>query len=405
MSVNEKLETYARVYAEVDLDAIRYNMEQMKANIAPQTEMIGVIKADGYGHGSVPLAQELEPLPYLFGFATATYEEALILRRSGVKKPILILGYTFPYCYDGLIQEGIRPAVFRLDSVKALSERAMLLGQEAVVHIKVDTGMSRIGIRPDDTGIAFVKEVMALPGIRIEGIFTHFAKADMTDKSAAQKQCSVFKAFTERIERELGLRIPVRHCSNSAGIIRMPEANMDVVRAGITLYGLWPSDEVERDIVDLKPALSWMSRIVYIKEMEDGMEISYGGTFTAKKGMRVATVPVGYADGYPRTLSNKGFVLIRGRRAKILGRVCMDQMMVDVTDISGACEGDIVTLLGTDGGDAITAEMLGELSGRFNYELVCDIGKRVPRVYRKGGRIVGTKDYYDDFEYLPEKGQ
>lgn len=405
MNMSEKLETYARVYAEVDLDAIRHNMERMKANIAPQTKIIGVIKADGYGHGSVPLAQELEPLPYLSGFATATYEEALILRKSGVKKPILILGYTFPYCYDGLIRESIRPAVFRSDSIRKLSERAVRLGQEAVVHIKVDTGMSRIGVRPDDNGLRFVKEAMELPGIRIEGIFTHFAKADMTDKRAAQKQCAVFKAFAERIESELGLRIPVKHCSNSAGIIRMPEANMDAVRAGITLYGLWPSDEVEQDIVSLKPALSWKSHIVYIKEMEDGMEISYGGTFTAQKGMRVATIPVGYADGYPRMLSNKGYVLIHGRRARILGRVCMDQLMADVTEIPRAHEGDTVTLLGTDGGETITAELLGALSGRFNYELVCDIGKRVPRVYRKGGRIVGTKDYYNDFEYLPEKGQ
>lgn len=405
MNISERMETYARVYAEVDLDAIRQNMEHMKANIALQTKMIGVIKADGYGHGSVPIAEELEPLPYIFGFATATYEEALILRKSGVKKPVLILGYTFPYCYEGLIREEIRTALFRLDSAKALSERAVALGKEAVVHIKVDTGMSRIGIRPDDSGLCFVREVMALPGIRIEGIFTHFAKADMTDKSAAQKQCSVFKSFTERIEKELGLHIPLRHCSNSAGIIRMPEANMDVVRAGITLYGLWPSDEVEQDIVSLRPALSLKSHIVYIKEMEDGMEISYGGTFTAKKGMKVATIPVGYADGYPRGLSNKGYVLIRGRRAEILGRVCMDQMMVDVTEIPKVCEGDLVTLLGTDGDETITAELLGDLSGRFNYELVCDISKRVPRVYRKDGRIIGTKDYYEDFEYLPEKRQ
>lgn len=405
MNGEERIRTYERIYAEVDLDAIRRNMDNMKANIAPQTQMIGVIKADGYGHGSIPIARELEPLPYLYGFATATFEEAHILRRSGVKKPILILGYTFPYCYRGLVTEEIRTALFRMDAAKKLSEEAVCAGKEAFVHVKVDTGMSRIGILPDDAGLRFVKEVSGLPGIRIEGIFTHFAKADHRDKSDAVKQSRIFAAFTDRVERELGLHIPLRHCSNSAGIIRMPEANMDVVRAGITLYGLWPSDEVERDIVPLTPALSLKSHIVYIKEMEEGREISYGGTFRTEKGMKVATIPVGYADGYPRSLSNKGYVLIHGKRANILGRVCMDQMMVDVTEIPQAREGDPVTLLGAEGNESISAEEMGDLSGRFNYELVCDIGKRVPRVYKKGGKIAGTKDYYEDFEYLPEKGQ
>ncbi len=405
MNAAERIRTYDRVYAEIDLDAIRHNMDHMKANIAPKTKIIGVIKADGYGHGSVPIAQELESLDYVYGFATATFEEAQILRKSGIRKPILILGYTFPYCYTELVRQEIRTALFRMDAAKELSARALSLGKEAIVHIKVDTGMSRIGIRPDDDGIAFVKDVMAIPGIRVEGIFTHFAKADQADKGDALKQAKRFTNFVERMETELGVRIPLRHCSNSAGIIRMPEANMDVVRAGITLYGLWPSDAVERDIIQLTPALSLKSHIVYLKEMEEGMEISYGGTFTARKGMRVATVPVGYADGYPRSLSNKGFVLIHGQKAPVVGRVCMDQMMVDVTEIPDAREGDLVTLIGRDGRELISAEMLGELSGRFNYELVCDISKRVPRVYRRSGAITGTKDYYDDFEYLPEKRQ
>lgn len=403
MSELQEIEQYARVYAQIDLDAARYNMESMKHNTSPETKMIGVIKADGYGHGSVPLAHELEELPYLFGFATASFEEADILRMSGITKPVLILGYTFPYSYEKMIGEEIRPAVFRQDQVRQLSETAARIGKKAKIHIKVDTGMSRIGIRPDDSGIAFVREAASLPGIEIEGIFTHFAKADMKDKTAAEHQFAVFRDFTDRIEKELGLKIPVRHCSNSAGIIRMPEANMDVVRAGITLYGLWPSDEVERDIIDLKPLMTLRSHIVYIKSLEKGRQISYGGTFEVKDAMRVATIPVGYADGYPRSLSGKGYVLIHGKKAAILGRVCMDQMMVDVTDIPEAEEGDVVTLLGRDGELAITAEELGALSGRFNYELVCDFSKRVPRVYVKGGRIVGTKDYYKDFEYLPEK--
>ena len=246
---------------------------------------------------------------------------------------------------------------------------------------------------------------MELPGICIEGIFTHFAKADETDKSAAIAQYETFRTFVERVERELGLLIPLRHCSNSAGIIRLPQASMDLVRAGIALYGLWPSDEVEKDIVSLEPALSFRSHIVYVKELEAGRQISYGGTYTTVERMRVATVPVGYADGYPRGLSGKGYVLLHGRRAQILGRICMDQMMVDVSEIPEAAEGDVVTLLGADGEERITAEYLGGLSGRFNYELVCGISKRIPRVYKRGGNITGTKDYYQDFEYLPEKGQ
>ena len=405
MDLNDRLASYARAWAEVDLDAICHNMDHMKANIAEKTQMIAVIKADGYGHGSVPLAQVMEPLPYLYGFATATFEEAAILRKSGVKKPILILGYTFPYCCREMIRQEIRPALFRPDSARELSQAAVSLGKEAKVHIKVDTGMSRIGIRPDDSGIGMIRQVMELPGICIEGIFTHFAKADETDKSAAIAQYETFRTFVERVERELGLLIPLRHCSNSAGIIRLPQASMDLVRAGIALYGLWPSDEVEKDIVSLEPALSFRSHIVYVKELEAGRQISYGGTYTTAERMRVATVPVGYADGYPRGLSGKGYVLLHGRRAQILGRICMDQMMVDVSEIPEAAEGDVVTLLGADGDERITAEYLGGLSGRFNYELVCGISKRIPRVYKRGGNITGTKDYYQDFEYLPEKGQ
>ncbi len=405
MGLTEELETYARVWAEVDLDAICRNMDHMKANLADKTQMIAVIKADGYGHGSVPVARALEGLPYLYGFATATYEEAAILRKAGVEKPILILGYVFPYCHRELIRQEIRAALFRWDSAVELSKAAVSLGKEALVHIKVDTGMSRIGIRPDDSGLEFMKRVAALPGIRVEGIFTHFAKADETDKTPALAQFERFSRFTDKVHQETGLHIPFCHCSNSAGIIRLPQANMDLVRAGIALYGLWPSEEVERDIVPLWPALSLKSHIVFVKELEEGAEVSYGGTFTAEQGMRVATIPVGYGDGYPRSLSGRGHVLIRGQRARILGRVCMDQMMVDVTGISEAAEGDQVTLLGTDGEETITAEYLGDLSGRFNYELVCDINSRVPRVYKRGGIVTETKDYCMDFEYLPEKGQ
>lgn len=405
MNEEEKLESYARVYAEVDLDAVHFNMEQMKSCIPEGVRMLGVIKTDGYGHGSVPIARELSQLDYVYGFATATFEEARILQESGIQRPILILGYTFPYCYREMIQREIRPVVFRLDMARELSKQAVLLGKEAIIHIKVDCGMSRIGILPDTEGLQFIREVMSLPMIRIEGIFTHFARADEADTADAVQKLESFQTFCRRIKEKLGLDIPIRHCANSAALIRIREASMDMVRAGISIYGLWPSAEMGTDMIELHPALSLKSRIVYIKEMKNGMEISYGGTFTATEGMRVATIPVGYGDGYPRSLSNRGYVLIHGRRARILGRVCMDQMMVDVTDIPEAQEGDVVTLIGTDGRERLSAEYLGELSGRFNYELVCDLGKRIPRVYKKGGRIIDTKDYYEDFEYLPEKGQ
>lgn len=390
--LQEKIDTYQRGYIQVDLDAIVSNMCNMKANIAEHTKMIGVIKTDGYGHGSVPIAHCLEELDFMFGFAVATAEEAHVLRKAGVKKPILILGYTFPYSYEMLVREEIRPAVFRYDTVPELVSAAKSAGQPVKVHIKVDTGMSRIGITPDEEGLRFVEELMHQDGIEIEGIFTHFAKADYLDKSDAEAQLARFVSFLQLIEDRLKLSIPVRHCSNSAGILELPAANMDVVRAGITLYGLYPSDEVSREAVALTPALSFYSHIVYVKTIHAGQSVSYGGTFTAKKDTRVATIPVGYGDGYPRSLSNKGYVLIRGKRAPILGRVCMDQFMVDVSDIPEVKEGDRVTLIGYDKTEHISAELLGDMSGRFNYELVCDLGKRIPRVYIRDGKAVGIQD-------------
>ena len=390
------LEKYERVYAAVDLSAALYNMERMHEAVSPQTKMIGVIKTDGYGHGAVPIGRELEKLPYVSGYAVATAEEAFILRRAGLSKPILILGYTFPYSYYELVLQEIRPAVFRKDAVEALDVCAGRLGRKAVVHVKVDTGMSRIGIRPNEEGLVFMEWIAGLAHIEVEGIFTHFARADESDHSAALSQLTKFTAFVEEAERRMGKQIPLKHCSNSAGILTLPQANLSLVRAGITLYGLSPSGEVTKDMLSLRPILSLKSRLVYVKEIEAGTPVSYGGTFVAKEQMRIATIPVGYGDGYPRGLSGKGSVLVRGKRAPILGRVCMDQFMVDVSDIPDASEGDVVTLIGVDGGEEITMEELGELSGRFNYELACCLGKRIPRVYVKDGEIVCTKDNYGE---------
>ena len=395
--LQEKLESYQRVWAEVDLDAIWENMVHMKENIAENTKILAVIKTDGYGHGGVPIAKMLEQLDFMFGYAAATYEEAHVLREAGVKKPILILGYTFPYCYEELIREEIRPAVYRRDTVEELVAAAAKVGQKAKVHIKVDTGMGRIGITPDEEGLEFVRFLMGHPELEVEGIFTHFAKSDEEDKTSAYNQLALFQNFIDRIQTELGLTIPVKHCSNSAAILEMPQANMDMVRAGITTYGLYPFEEVSKDIVPLRAAMSLYSHIVYCKTIHAGQSVSYGGLFTAQKDTRVATIPVGYGDGYPRSLSGKGYVLIRGKKAPILGRVCMDQFMVDISEIPGVMEGDKVTLLGVDGTERITAEELGELSGRFNYEFVCDLGKRIPRVYRQHGEITEVRDYFENF--------
>ena len=395
--LQEKLESYQRVWAEVDLDAIWENMVHMKENIAENTKILAVIKTDGYGHGGVPIAKMLEQLDFMFGYAAATYEEAHVLREAGVKKPILILGYTFPYCYEELIREEIRPAVYRRDTVEELVAAAANVGQKAKVHIKVDTGMGRIGITPDEEGLEFVRFLMGHPELEVEGIFTHFAKSDEEDKTSANHQLALFQNFIDRIQTELGLTIPVKHCSNSAAILEMPQANMDMVRAGITTYGLYPSEEVSKDIVPLRAAMSLYSHIVYCKTIHAGQSVSYGGLFTAQKDTRVATIPVGYGDGYPRSLSGKGYVLIRGKKAPILGRVCMDQFMVDISEIPEAMDGDKVTLLGMDGTERITAEELGELSGRFNYEFVCDLGKRIPRVYIQHGEITEVRDYFENF--------
>lgn len=378
------MEQYARGYAQVDLDAIVSNMKNMNNHIKAGTKMIGVIKTDGYGHGSIPIAKTLQKYDFMYGFAVATAEEAYELRENDITLPILILGHTFPYSYERLIAQEVRFTVFSMDTVEELAKEAAKQGKKAKVHIKVDTGMNRIGIMPDAEGFSFVEKVTRMKDIEIEGIFTHFARADEKDKTCAYAQLDRFKTFVERIEKELGLTNLVKDCSNSAGILEMPEANMDVVRAGITLYGLAPSADVDMSVVALQPALSLYSTVVYTKWVPAGSPVSYGGTYVTDRETHIATIPLGYGDGYPRGLSNKGYVLIRGQKAPILGRVCMDQFMVDITDINGACAGDKVTLIGRDGEEEISANELGDLSGRFNYELVCDLSKRIPRVYIGG---------------------
>ena len=371
---------HSRIQAEIDLDAMTYNLEHIKKNLKPGTKIIAVLKADGYGHGAVPLGKRIQQDPSVWGIAVATVEEGIELREAGITSPILILGYTYQEDYQKIVDMDFRPAVFKKSMAQELSKAAVRAKKTLKIHIKIDTGMTRIGYRNVETDVPEILEISRLPGIEVEGIFTHFARADETDIAPARIQYEKFQEFLQSLE-EKGLSIPMKHCSNSAGIIRMQEANLDAVRAGIILYGLYPSPEVEQEPVPLKPLMSLRSHIAYIKTVEPGVEISYGGIFTTTRKTRVATIPVGYADGYARGLSNKGSVLIRGKRAPILGRVCMDQFMVDVTDIPEARELDPVTLLGKDQKDCITMEELGDLSGRFNYEFACCISKRVPRVY------------------------
>ena len=376
----------SRIQVDIDLDAFAFNLESIKNNLKEDTKIITVLKADGYGHGALPLAREAVKDPRVWGVAVATVEEAEELRQGGIRKPLLILGYTYEENYEQIAREEFRPAVFKLSMARKLSQAAVKNNTVVNVHIKIDTGMSRIGYRDLETAVPEIMEISRLPGIRIEGLFTHFARADEKKTDPAYVQFRKFQEFQKALEAQ-GLEIPICHCSNSAGIIRMPEANLNAVRAGVILYGLYPSEDVEKEPVPLKPVMELKSHIAYIKTVEAGVQISYGGTFTTQRETRVATIPVGYADGYARGLSNKGSVLIRGKRAPILGRVCMDQFMVDVTDIPQAQELDEVVLLGRSGDEQITMEELGELSGRFNYEFACCISKRVPRIYFKGGQV------------------
>ena len=379
------MEKNNRVKAVISLDAVEQNFREMRKNIAEDTKMIAVVKADAYGHGAVPIAHLIENHDYIWGFAAATAEEAVHLRQAGITKPILILGIVFDEYFPELVQYDIRPAVCEYDEAKKLSDEAVLQNKTVHIHIALDTGMTRIGYADIPESVEEIKKIAELPNLEIEGMFTHFARADEYDRSPAMVQLERYQDFSKRVE-EAGVDIPLHHCSNSAGIIRVPEANLSIVRAGITIYGIYPSSEVERDIVKLAPVMELKSHITYVKDVPAGAAISYGGTYVADKKKRVATIPVGYADGYPRQLSNKGWVLIHGKKAPILGRVCMDQFMAEVTEIDNVKKGDEVTLLGRDGDEFISIEEMGDLCGRFSYEFACDISPRVPRVYIKDGK-------------------
>ncbi len=376
------MEEYSRAKAVISLDAIAHNFMEMKKNLKQGTKMIAVIKADGYGHGALAIARLVEEYDYIWGFAVAAAQEAMELKAAGMKKPILILGIVFEESFEELIREDIRITVCSLEMAAGLSGEALRQGKTVHIHLALDTGMSRIGFADTKKSAEEIQKIAMLPNLEIEGMFTHFARADEYDRTPALVQLERYLAFADML-KETGVKIPILHCSNSAGIIRVPEANLNLVRAGITIYGIYPSNEVERDIIQLEPAMELISHITYVKEVGPGAAVSYGGTYVTDRITRIATIPVGYADGYPRALSNKGRVLIHGKTARILGRICMDQFMADVTHIPEASAGDQVTLIGKDGDEMISIEELGDLSGRFSYEFACGISKRVPRVYIK----------------------
>lgn len=382
---------YYRVYAEINLDAIVKNVDNLMALTKENTGALAVVKADGYGHGDVAVAKAVAQK--VTGYAVATLDEAVNLRENGVKKPILVLGYVDPYEFDILVSHEITATVFDVETAQLLADAARVQKKQAHCHIKVDTGMRRIGLEPDENGIAIVKQITALKELSADGIFTHFAASDETDKTSAEHQFKLFTDFTGRLEKE-GIHFTYRHCANSAAVIDMPQVDLDMVRLGIAMYGMYPSDEVKKEKVELFPALDLKSHITMVKEIPAGEKVSYGGTFTTTRTTKLATVSVGYGDGYPRTLSSKGYVLVRGQKAPIVGRVCMDQMMVDVTDIKNVTRADIVTLIGKDGDAEITVEEIAALAGTFNYEFVCDLGKRIPRSYYLNGEYIGTHDCF-----------
>lgn len=387
------MKTYSRVYARIDLDAIVSNMERMKARMNDDVKIMAVIKADGYGHGAVQIAEMLENYSYIWGFAVATLDEAIVLRAENITKPILVLGCVFPDQYMEMLKNDIRMNVYTEEMAESISQMAAQIGKTAHMHIKLDTGMGRLGFDITEQSLDAIERISKMKNVDMEGIFTHFAKADETDKTFTELQINRFLKMRDALQQR-DVTFAYEHCANSAAIIDVPQADMNLVRAGISTYGLYPSEEVDKTQLRLKPAMSLKSHVAFVKEIEKGTPVSYGGTFVAEHKMRVATIPVGYADGYPRSLSNQGYVLIRGKRAPIIGRICMDQFMVDVTEIEGVSFGDKVTMIGTDGNETITVEMLGDMSGRFNYEFICDLGKRIPRVYVKNGVVAEQVDYF-----------
>ena len=370
---------YLRCWAEISLSAIGHNIEEVRKRLAPGVRLLAVIKADAYGHGAVRVGKYLEDRVNYF--AVATLEEAVELRENGIRLPILILGYTSPSQYEDLVAFDITQTIYSRETAELLNREAANQGKKAGIHIALDTGMTRIGFQVTEEDADVIAAIGRLPHLKMEGLFTHFACADQKDKTYCSGQLEKFNRMVRMLE-ERKVEIPLKHVCNSAGIMEFDDFRYDMVRSGIVTYGLYPSEEVRKERLDLIPALEWKSRVIHVKEVGNGLGVSYGATYVTHEGRtRIATVSAGYADGYPRALSSKGRVLIHGQYAPILGRVCMDQFMVDVSGIPDVRVEDVVTLVGRDGENSISIEEIADPAARFNYEMACGISRRVTRVY------------------------
>ncbi len=376
-------------WAEVDLDSIAHNMREIRRVTSPSAEVMAVVKADAYGHGAVEVAQTALANG-ASRLAVSILDEALELRRAGFMVPILILGYTPDYQAETVVQHNITQAIYRLDTAQALSLAATNLGKKAKVHIKLDTGMGRLGVAPDHGGPDLITAMRRLPNLELEGLFTHFAAADDADPGYTQRQFETYQGFVQRLE-DRGIRVPIRHVANSAAILNFPEMHLDMVRVGISLYGYYPSPQVRHE-VSLRPALSLKTQIGHLKTVPAGTGISYGVTHVTDKATTIATLPIGYADGLSRRLSNVGQVLVRGRFAPILGRVCMDQCMIDVGHIPDLSVGDDVIVFGQSQDQRWSAEDIANQLGTISYEVLCAVARRVPRVYLRGGETIRIKN-------------
>ncbi len=381
---------FDNTYVKIDLDVVEANFQAVADKAG--APVMAIVKADAYGHGAVEVARALQDKCAFFGVSSML--EALELRQHDIMNPILILGHTPPAAFSQAIGLGIRPAIFCQSDALALSQAARELGLEASFHIAVDTGMGRIGFQPTYENAVLVSQICQLPGLRAEGLFSHFATADCQNLEDARAQSARFDQFDAWL-KQLGVEVPIRHMDNSAGLMNF-DNHYDLVRSGIVTYGLYPSHEVDPSLLSLEPALTWHSRVTHVKTLPEGRPISYGGTYVTQRQTVIATIPVGYADGYRRSLSGRFYVLIHGEKAPILGRICMDQLMVDVTDIPGVVPGDKVVLIGTQGEQSITMEEIAEAAGSFNYEFVCGISRRVPRLYRRNGKTIHSVHYLID---------
>lgn len=389
------MKEYYRIQADINLSAIRKNIITMKACIPQGKKLLAVIKANAYGHDSVQVAKTLDDLSDYYG--VACIDEGIELRNAGIDKPILILGETDESLFQELIHHDITPTIFRYEQAKALSDIAVQSQKTAKLHIKLDTGMNRIGFPCTRESVDEIVRISKLENLLMEGIFTHYFKADEKDKTSALRQLEQYTDMLDLLS-QAGVSFEIRHISNSAGIMEMPNDRYDMVRSGISTYGLYPSEEMDKNACVLYPAMELKCHITHLKKVAKGETVGYGGTYTLPEDKMIATVGVGYADGYPRALSNQGRMLVHGQFAPIVGRVCMDQTMIDVSDIKDVQIGDEVVLFGTQGDNRISVEELAGMSASFNYEFVCDINRRVPRIFYEDGKVVGERNYLLDCE-------